>query len=113
VSKKKQGGRIEMLLIILIIIKVKVKLSLQQAVEAHRALRRRGSHIFETIGSQMVVRLSDLGAGRLPPSGRFLVLISVRSSVDPRTIMWLEGSGQLKNPMTSSGIESVNFQLIA
>jgi hypothetical protein len=26
--------------------KVKVKLTLQQAVEAHRVVRRRGSHIF-------------------------------------------------------------------
>jgi hypothetical protein len=37
-------------------IKGKVKLSLKQAVEAHRVMRRRGSHIFQTVGSQMVVR---------------------------------------------------------
>jgi hypothetical protein len=35
---------------------IKVKLSLKQAVEAHRIVRRRGSHIFYTIGSQMAVR---------------------------------------------------------
>jgi hypothetical protein len=45
-----------------------VKLSLQQAVEARRFVRRRGSHIFQTIGSQMAMRLSALRAGRpLPP----------------------------------------------
>jgi hypothetical protein len=38
--------------------KVKVKLSLQQAVRAHRVVRRWGFHIFQTVGSQTVVRLS-------------------------------------------------------
>jgi hypothetical protein len=46
----------------------KVKLSLQQAVKVHRAVRGRVSHIFQTIGSHMAVRLSALCAGRpLPP----------------------------------------------
>jgi hypothetical protein len=35
-----------------------------QAVEAHRVVRRRGSHICWTIGPQMAVRLSALQAGR-------------------------------------------------
>jgi hypothetical protein len=43
--------------------------------------------------------------GRFNPSGRFLVLISLRGWTDPRTIVRLEGLGQLKNPMTSSEIE--------
>jgi hypothetical protein len=42
-----------------------IKISLQQTMEAHRVLRRRGSHIFWTIGSQMDVRLSLV---RQPPS---------------------------------------------
>jgi hypothetical protein len=37
--------------------KKKVKLSLYQAVENHWVVRRQGSHIFYTIGSQIAVRL--------------------------------------------------------
>jgi hypothetical protein len=44
--------------------KVKVKLPLQMTEEAHRVVRRRGSHIFYTLDSQMAVRLSALIAGR-------------------------------------------------
>jgi hypothetical protein len=40
----------------IIIRKNKITLSLQQAVAAHKIVRRRGSHIFQTIGSQMVVK---------------------------------------------------------
>jgi hypothetical protein len=60
----------------------------------------------------LVVRLSNLPAGRLLPPGRFLVLISVRGWVDPRAIVRLEGLGQLKKS-TSSWLESVTFRLIA
>jgi hypothetical protein len=42
--------------------KKKVKLSLQQAVKAHRVVRRRSSHIIYAIVSQMAVRLSALSA---------------------------------------------------
>jgi hypothetical protein len=74
-------------------------------MEAYRVVRRRGSNIFLGNRSQMAVRLPALRAGRPVPPGRFLVLISVRSRVDPRAIVRLEGLGQLKNPMTLSGIE--------
>jgi hypothetical protein len=42
-----------------------------------------------------------------------MVLISVRVLVDPRTIVQLEGLGQLKNEITSSGIEPTTFGLVA
>jgi hypothetical protein len=57
----------------------------------------------------MAVRLSSLHAGRPLPPGRFLVLISVRDQVDPRAIVRLEELGQLKNPITSSGIGHAIF----
>jgi hypothetical protein len=79
----------------------KVMQSLQQAVEARRVVRRRGSHIFQTVGSQMAVRLSALHASHPLPPETFLILISVRGCVDLRAIVRLE----LKNPNTSSGIE--------
>jgi hypothetical protein len=59
----------------------------------------------------MAVRMSALSAGRPLPPGRFLVLISVRDWVDPRVIVRLGGLGQLKNPVTSSGIEPATFRL--
>jgi hypothetical protein len=58
--------------------KIYVKVSLKQAVEAHRVMRRRGSNIFYTIGSQMAVRLPGLCDGCSLAPGIFLVLISVR-----------------------------------
>jgi hypothetical protein len=57
-------------------------------------VRCRGSHIFETIGSKMAVRLSALRAGQL------LVLIAVRGWVEPMAIVRLEGLHQLKTLMT-------------
>jgi hypothetical protein len=47
------------------------------------------------------------------PSGRFQVLVSVRGWVEPRAIMWLEVLSQLKNPMTSPGIELATFRLVS
>jgi hypothetical protein len=55
----------------------------------------------------MEVRLSASRAGHPLPPGIFLVLISVRA------IVRLEELGQLKNPMTSSGIEPATFRLVA
>jgi hypothetical protein len=59
----------------------------------------------------MVIRLSALRTGRPLLPGRFLVLLSVTGSADPRAIVRLEGLSQLKNPMTSSGIEAATFRL--
>jgi hypothetical protein len=61
----------------------------------------------------MGVMLSPLRAGRPLPPGRFLALISVRGWVDPRAIMWLQGLGQSKYPMTSSVTEPATFRLVA
>jgi hypothetical protein len=60
----------------------------------------------------MAVRLSVLRAGRPLPPGRFLVHISVRVGVDPRAIVRLEGLGQLKNPITSSGVKPATYRLV-
>jgi hypothetical protein len=59
-------------------------------------VRRRGSHIFLTVNSQMAVRLSALRAGRFLLPGRFLVLISLRGLVDPRALVRLEALGKGK-----------------
>jgi hypothetical protein len=79
-----------------ILLALKVKLSL------HRPLARGwGSHIFQTFGIQMTVRLSALRAGRFLPPRRFLVLISVRGWVESRAIVRLEGLGKLKKSTSS------------
>jgi hypothetical protein len=61
----------------------------------------------------MAVSLSALHAVRPLSPGRFLVLVSVRGWVDPRATVRLERLGQLKNPMTTSGIEPTTFRLVA
>jgi hypothetical protein len=58
----------------------------------------------------MAVRLSFLCTGHPVLPGRFLVVICVRFWIKSRAIMQLEGLGQLKSPMTSSGIEPMTFQ---
>jgi hypothetical protein len=82
-------------------------------MEVHRAVRYQGSHIFYTVGSQMPVRLSALSVGRPLLPGRSLILISVRGYVDPRAIVRLEGLGQFKIAVTSSGIKAATFRLVA
>jgi hypothetical protein len=63
--------------------------------------------------SQMAVWLPALHASCPLTPGRFLVLISVRGGINPRDIVQLKGLGQLKNPMTSLGIEPATFWLVA
>jgi hypothetical protein len=76
-------------------------------------MRGQGYHVLLTIRSQMVMRSSALYAGSLLPRGRFLVLTPVRGRVDPRAIVRLEQLGQLKNPVTWSGIKPSAFRLAA
>jgi hypothetical protein len=59
----------------------------------------------------MAVRLSGLPAGHNVPTGRFLVLISVRDRVDPRAIVRREGLGKLKK--SNDLIENRNRDLPA
>jgi hypothetical protein len=58
-------------------------------------------------------RLSILRPGSLYPQKIILVLISVRGCVEPRALVRPEVLGQRNIPMTPSGIEPANFQVVA
>ena len=58
-------------------------------------------------------RLSALRTGRLLPPGIFLVLIFTTGWVDPRAMVWSEGTMSLKNPVTTPGIDPGTDRLVA
>jgi hypothetical protein len=58
-----------------------------------------------------VIRLSAVRTGHLYPQEIFLLLISVRGSVDTRTTVRPEGLCQWEMPMIPLGIKSMTFRL--
>jgi hypothetical protein len=89
------------------------ELKKKHAEETHRVVRCRGSQIIQTIGSRMALRLFASRAHRPLPPERFVVLISVRGCVTTRAIVRLEGLGELKYLMISSGIKPATLRLVA
>jgi hypothetical protein len=77
--------------------------------------RRRGSHIFWTVGSQMEVKLSTLRAGRLaalyPQEDSWYSFLLKAESTPGPWCGWKD-LGQMKNSVTS-GIEPATFRLVA
>jgi hypothetical protein len=67
---------------------------------------------FHDSRNMKVIRFSDLRTGCLYSREIFLVLISIRSWVDPRTIVRAEGLCRWQIPMIPSGIEPATFWLV-
>jgi hypothetical protein len=66
-------------------------------------VRRQGSHIFYTVGSQMAVRLSALRVGRALPPGRFLILTTLFKKYLTLFFPGKTSDGRLANLITVVG----------
>jgi hypothetical protein len=61
----------------------------------------------------MTVMFSALRASRPLSQGKFLMLISVSGRIKTKVILRLDGLDQLKNPISTPGIEATTFRLVA
>ena len=89
-----------------------MKLSLWRATVAHRVVRRQGSHIFYKAGSRMAMGFWRYVPAALCAQGDSWWSFLLEAVLDPRAVMRLEGLGQLRDPVTSPGIETARFWLV-
>ena len=94
-------------------IKGKVKQSHYRLRQAQRVPGSWGSQITWQSAHEGGTIVSPTHRPTLPPLEIFLVLISVRSWVNPRAIVRPEGLRQWKIPMIPSGIKPATFRLVA
>ena len=91
----------------------KIKQSHYRLVQTLRVPRRWGSQISRQSTHDGGKVVSPTHRPSLPPQELFLVLISIRSWVNPRAIVRPEGIRQWWIPITPSGIKPTTFRLVA